>query len=544
MLEYLSSIIMILVLWWLWSILQSWWRVDSGEMDDSTLALLTSTPGVEREVKAMVNAMNSAPLVQDEAKSAALFKEIYRKGHLQLRALVNDPGRLLRVSRHLTTGDGALGTRFTVSYNLYAGSVAALGSNEQREELFSTQKDGELGCFAFTEKGAGVMSGAAAETTAHYDTKTQEFIIDSPTPSASKTWISQGLYAERAVILANLIIDGDNKGCHLFWARIATSNKGALAGCVPGVHVESMPPKAALRGLDNANITFSKFRVPRTALLNRFSDVAADGSYTQNLPEGVPRMLELLISRLLTGRICLSESMGAVAQDRLRHAWKYCEQRELWRGKKPQGKMMSEMPLIRRAFRDYARSMAVIQRFMAHTREDVITSVTNDCFSASTVEATCMCKFMGTSFAVDTLSALRKWLGARALQEEANMGAETYIGYATAAAEGDNTIMELKVVGDMFRGRTPRLPFQLMRRIVHNAQGRRAIGIFVSRVARAMLLQKRALKAGQLLRDIAWARAHMRVIDVWLQTPDIQHRDAFLESYGRIAMHFPVPIQV
>jgi alkylation response protein AidB-like acyl-CoA dehydrogenase len=44
-----------------------------------------------------------------------------------------------------------------------------MGSDEQREELFRSQKDGVLGCFAFTEVGAGVLSGAGVETTAHYD---------------------------------------------------------------------------------------------------------------------------------------------------------------------------------------------------------------------------------------------------------------------------------------------------------------------------------------------------------------------------------------
>ncbi len=51
---------------------------------------------------------------------------------------------------------GALWTRFTVQYNLFAGSIVALGSDTQRESLYATQHDGQLGCFAFTENGAGI----------------------------------------------------------------------------------------------------------------------------------------------------------------------------------------------------------------------------------------------------------------------------------------------------------------------------------------------------------------------------------------------------
>ena len=64
---------------------------------------------------------------------------------------------------------------------LVQGSIIAMGSDEQREELFRSQKNGILGCFAFTEIGAGVLSGAGVETTAHYDEKTKSFIIHSPT---------------------------------------------------------------------------------------------------------------------------------------------------------------------------------------------------------------------------------------------------------------------------------------------------------------------------------------------------------------------------
>ena len=59
------------------------------------------------------------------------------------------------------------------------------------------------------------------ETTATFDEAKDEFVFDSPTPSSAKNWISQGLYAEEAVILAELVVKGEKKGPHLFWGRIA-----------------------------------------------------------------------------------------------------------------------------------------------------------------------------------------------------------------------------------------------------------------------------------------------------------------------------------
>jgi hypothetical protein len=125
------------------------------------------------------------------------------------------------------------------------------------------------------------------------------------------------------------------------------------------------------------------------------------------------------------------------------------------------------------------------------------------------------------------------------------LGDETFLPYATSAAEGDNTIMELKVVQDIVRGRTSKVPVGLMASLALDSRGRKACGIYLERFARAMVLQARAMEDGQLLRDIAWARAHMRVIQVWLATnKEDSSKIEWLESYDRVLMNFPVPVQV
>ena len=143
-------------------------------------------------------ALNDAPPTDDEDVCADQMRQILAAKHLAYSTLATDPGLLLAASEHMyNAAPGALWTRFTVSYNLYAGSVVALGSDEQRDELYATQGSGELGCFAFTELGAGVLSGAGVETTATFDSASDSFTIHSPTPSSKKTWISQGCQAEK-----------------------------------------------------------------------------------------------------------------------------------------------------------------------------------------------------------------------------------------------------------------------------------------------------------------------------------------------------------
>ena len=48
-----------------------------------------------------------------------------------------------------------------------------------------------VGCFCLTELGYG-NNAVEMETTITYDEKTQEFIVDCPTPLSQKFWITNG----------------------------------------------------------------------------------------------------------------------------------------------------------------------------------------------------------------------------------------------------------------------------------------------------------------------------------------------------------------
>jgi alkylation response protein AidB-like acyl-CoA dehydrogenase len=522
-------------------------NVDTGEMDAATIQLLkkqTTSQSVRKECIPIVEALETAHRIDNEAECAQQMRDIVVSEHLKFSTLIDRPEILLGASKGCQEGiNTALWTRFTVTYNLYAGSIVAMGNDNQREELLKSQTGGSLGCFAFTEVGAGVLSGAGVETTAKYDSKSKTFVVHSPTKSSCKNWISQGCFAEFAVILAELFVNDVSHGPHLFWARIANMVNGKVQP-LDAVTVGSNLKKTTMLGLDNAKISFNQFRIPAKSLLDRYGAInTSTDTYESKLPKGIDRTIDLLLSRLLTGRIVLSETSLSFTMHRIRHSWEYCQQRELWRGRHPKGRMMSEMTLQKICFRDYSRTTRIIQNFVEHTRERVGDTIRNNSgFTDDLIEATCMCKFLCTGFSVDCLSVIRKTMGARSLQTDALLGEESFMPNATSAAEGDNTVMELKVVQDIVRGRTPKIPFGLIWRTSGTAHGRKAAAIYLSKFARAMLLGKKAIKDGQLLRDIAWARSHLRIIDTWLKTN--QEPKEWLESYDRIAMRFPVPMQM
>jgi hypothetical protein len=80
-----------------------------------------------------------------------------------------------------------------------------------------------------------------------------------------------------------------------------------------------------------------------------------------------------------------------------------------------------------------------------------------------------------------------------------------------------------------------------MARICANRHGRQAIASYLALFARAMWLGKAALHEGQLLKDLAWARVHLRVVDVWIQhvaaTPATSaEKLCWLDSYAKLLM--------
>ena len=523
----------------------------SRKIDDATTKLLTCVEPPTSDIAHMCDALYSPPITSDEAECADHLREIIRgKDFLRYKSLETDPEKLLRISKNVGDGEmnGALLTRFTVQFNLFAGSIVAMGTQPQRETLYATQDNGSLGCFAFTECGAGVLSGAVVETTAAYDPKTGSFRIHSGTETSKKKWISQGMFAEYAVICANLMLEDGTKngGPHLFYARIQHRNpKTGKMTPVKGVSISTLNQKTALLGLDNAFISFDQFEVEHSCLLNRFSSVDLEtGDYSLHLPAGVTRMVDLLISRLLTGRICLSECTTNYSLALCRRSWAFASSRELWKGKKPKGLLISELPLMQAAFVDYSRTLSIISSFIGQARGKVAKCIQDDKFTYGVVEETCISKFVGTSFAVDAVSVLRKMLGSQALYAESFLGASSFVCNATCAAEGDNTIMELKIVQDMFRGRTSLFPISLLLSSLGFRQGRRVVFEYLKKIGYAMLIREAALKDGQLLKDIAWCRAHLIIMNTVRGLKGGAAPPAgWLDSYESVLIKFPMPVQ-
>ncbi|KAJ3529548.1 hypothetical protein NM208_g9704 [Fusarium decemcellulare] len=135
-----------------------------------------------------------------------------------------------------------------------------------------------LGSYSQTELGHG-SNVRAIETTATFDQKTDEFIVNSPTRTSTKYWIgAAGVWATHSIVVARLLIRGNDYGIHLFLTQLRDLDRHEL---MPGVEIYELGPKVfqGMLGMENGALQFHNVRIPRSQMLARNARVERDGSY-------------------------------------------------------------------------------------------------------------------------------------------------------------------------------------------------------------------------------------------------------------------------
>ena len=91
-----------------------------------------------------------------------------------------------------------------------------MGTEKHNEARRRIEIGADLSCFALTELGHG-SNVKGILTTATYDVKNKEFIINSPCKEAMKFWIGGAAKTSNSgVVWAQLITNGQSYGPHAF----------------------------------------------------------------------------------------------------------------------------------------------------------------------------------------------------------------------------------------------------------------------------------------------------------------------------------------
>jgi acyl-CoA oxidase len=121
-----------------------------------------------------------------------------------------------------------------------------------------------------------------------------------------------------AVVFAQLIAQGKNHGVHAWIVPIRNDDGTPCAG----VTIGDDGPKAGLNGVDNGRLTFDHVRVPRDNLLDRYGQVAEDGTYTSSI-ENETRRFFTMLGTLVRGRVSVGGSAGSATKLALDIAVRY-----------------------------------------------------------------------------------------------------------------------------------------------------------------------------------------------------------------------------
>ncbi len=266
----------------------------------------------------------SLPTDQYRAQVAAAVAELAKTGRPHqgfdpAYGGAGDVGGVVTAFQMLGQGDLSLLVKAGVQWGLFGGALQNLGTARHHDRYLRDTMDGTLlGCFAMTETGHG-SDVQHLRTTATYDAAAQEFVIDTPEPGARKDYIGGAARdARMAAVFAQLITDGTAHGVHCFLVPIRSDAGDAL----PGVTITDCGEKAGLNGVDNGRLVFDGVRVPREALLNRYADVAEDGTYSSSI-ENETRRFFTMLGTLVRGRISVAGGAGTATQKALTLAIRY-----------------------------------------------------------------------------------------------------------------------------------------------------------------------------------------------------------------------------
>ncbi|XP_058055084.1 probable peroxisomal acyl-coenzyme A oxidase 1 [Anopheles bellator] len=198
-------------------------------------------------------------------------------------------------------GNGIIrqGNPMGVHFAMFVPAILGHGSPEQQAEwLPRSLKCQIIGTYAQTELGHGTFL-RGLETTATYDERTQEFVLESPTLSSYKWWPGGLAHtANYCVVMAQLFSKGNCHGIQPFIVQLRDEETHMP---LKGITIGEIGNKLGMNSVNNGFLGFDHVRIPRKNMLMKNAKLLADGTFvkppSQALTYGTMMFVRVVICR-------------------------------------------------------------------------------------------------------------------------------------------------------------------------------------------------------------------------------------------------------
>ncbi|KAI3889891.1 hypothetical protein MKX03_017814 [Papaver bracteatum] len=332
-------------------------------------------------------------------------------------------------------------------WGMFVPAIKGQGTQEQQDKwLPLAYRMQIIGCYAQTELGHG-SNVQGLETTATFDSETDEFVLHSPTLTSSKWWPGGlGKVSTHAVVYARLLINGKDYGVNGFIVQLRSLDDHLP---LPGITVGDIGMKfgsGAYNTMDNGVLQFDHVRIPRTQMLMRVSQVTREGKYVQS---DVPR--QLVYGTMVYVRQTIVADASCALSRAVCIATRYSAVRRQFGSQDggPETQVIDYKTQQSRLFPLLATAFAY--RFVGEWLSWLYTDVTqrlqaNDFSTLPEAHAcTAGLKSLTTSTTADAIEECRKLCGGHGYLSSSGLP-ELFAVYIPACTyEGDNTVLLLQV---------------------------------------------------------------------------------------------------
>ncbi|KAI8819816.1 acyl-CoA dehydrogenase/oxidase C-terminal [Fimicolochytrium jonesii] len=315
---------------------------------------------LERDPVWNVSDQHDLTLQQKRERS---MQKVRRAAH----SVASEPTAVFRKRMELISVlDPGTWTRIGVHYGLFFGALSGGATPEQLSywaQKGAVTLNGLIGCFGMTELGHG-SNVAGLETTATYDETSDEFVIHTPTLTATKWWIGGAAQtATHCVVFAQLVVKGKKYGVKNFVVPLRDTE---TFECFPGIVIGDIGAKMGRDGVDNGYIQFTHVRIPRSYMLMKHTKVNRRGEVKE------PPLQQLTYGALIQGRVSMVIDSSSISKKALTIAIRYAAIRRQFGAKpgQPETKILDYvihqyrlMPLLSQAFAMHFTAIEVLRMY-------------------------------------------------------------------------------------------------------------------------------------------------------------------------------------